>query len=125
MIPPRAAAKALLLMLSIVAIPAGRAVAQGLNFSILYRALRPISQEFVPHASALADCASGPYGLELCLPTSSDIRWPSALGVLLSAERGQEKAPLTRFAHLAGMFMGRVDAAQWGGLRINIKLTLK
>lgn len=37
----------------------------------------------------------------------------------------EKPGQLTRFTRLAGMFMGRVDAADWGPLRVRFNLQLR
>jgi hypothetical protein len=72
-----------------------------------------------PTAYSAPACSDGK-GLVLCLEDRS-----SDAARKLKDRRTQSRSALQKFARLAGMFMGRVDAAQVGDFKLRFTLELK
>src|SRR5688572_15643777 len=71
-----------------------------------------------PTAFSAPACSDGK-GLVLCLEDRSDTARRVKEG------RRQSRSALQKFARLAGMFMGRVDAAQVGNYKLRFTLELR
>lgn len=73
----------------------------------------------------LAPAACSERGLGLCLTSPEAAAAPQTRARPASKPHPQGPGRLSRFAHLAGIFMGRVDAARVGNFSLRFQLTIE
>ena len=107
---PQAKAVAALLLLATALLLAGAASAQENEAP---------AQPARAERRDLAQACDAREGLSLCVQTSAPKRGKA------KAESREDTSRFTRLTRLAGMFMGRVDAAEIGNFRFRFQLELR